>query len=68
MHHLEFMIAESSTIKARALSITRMSLSALVRQRAIRLSIPTPGVHQSYVPTSSMTHPCPMTLHYRGAS
>ena len=43
MLHLEFMIAESSTIKARALSITRMSLSALVRQRTMRLSIPTPA-------------------------
>ena len=43
MLHLEFMIAESSTMKARALSITRMSLSARVRQRAMRLSIRTPA-------------------------
>ena len=43
MLHLEFMIAESSKIKARALSITSMSLSALVRQRTMRLSIPTPA-------------------------
>ena len=43
MLHLEFMIAESSTMKARALSIDRMPLSALDRQRTMRLSIPTPA-------------------------
>ena len=59
MLHLEFMIAESSTIKARALSITSMSLFSTGQTTHDEVVDPNSSVPQSYVPTSSVAHPCP---------